>query len=119
MHKLLVKMKGNYGFVDMSVVPPQSDKGGRPFVVLATRLVQRQISLGYMTQLADLPDDATDADWAGFYEDHDQNVQAALENYKLSFEGGEVAEPKPAAKPAKKKAPKAEKAEAAEPEPKE
>lgn len=114
MHKLLVNMKGNYGFVDMSVTPPQSDKGGRPFVVLATRLVQRQISLGYMTQLADLPDDATDDGWEGFYKDHDQDVHAALENYKLALEGGEETEAeaeakvKPAPKAPKKKAPKAE-----------
>ena len=88
MHKLLVKMKGAYSFVDMSTIPAQESVAGRPFVVAATPLVQRQISMGYMTQIKDLPEEATDEEWGQFFADHEGKVAEALENYVTALEKG-------------------------------
>ena len=99
MTMLLVTTVENRAFIDLTTIPAQIGVTGRPFIVKKTPTVERQSTFGQLVTVTDLPDNATDETWVGFYNDHDGDVATAIENYRISL----TAPPESTAKKTKKK----------------
>lgn len=103
--KMIVETVGPYMLLGSTMNGSDAVEHNRPCVVVATTYIQLKAAAGVVKILKqDLPDEANDADFAGFWAECEGDVDLAVESYVSSFE------PKPA------KAPKAPKPDLA-PEP--
>lgn len=94
MAKILIETTGEFMLTDMS--NGQTIQSHRPSVVERTSFVDARSALGQIVKLADVPDEATDTDFAGYWTDAGQ-ADLAISSFLSQFEV-EAEKPKKAAK---------------------
>ena len=86
--KAIVKVKPNSHLLDITHNQVVTDE--RPCVVLMTYFIHQHIGFGTLKPLVgDLPDEASDVEFAKFWKDSDGNENLAIESY-LSYLNGLV-----------------------------
>lgn len=76
-------------------------ENNRPHVVSRTTFFQERIALGQLTFLGDVPNDATDEEFAEFWQSAEGDEALAIDSFKSRFQN---LEPTPAPKPRRRKA---------------
>lgn len=86
MAKQLVVTTGDFELVDYSGSETVIIGKTRPVVVDNTSFIQARAAAGQIRVLeTDLPDDATDEEFAGYWKESDGDQPLAVEAYKSSF----------------------------------
>ena len=92
--KAIVKTKP--GTMLLEVSHSQEVPDGRPAVVLLTYFIHQHIGFGSLKSLAgDLPDEASDAEFAEFWKECDGNEELAVQSYMSKLSGLVEGEPAP------------------------
>jgi hypothetical protein len=82
--RYIAETTGSFSLLDMMGTTVQEMKSWRPSIVENTPFVQQRIALGQLTVLAELPDEASDADFASYWKESTAREQA-IEAYKSKF----------------------------------
>lgn len=98
MRKILVETVGSFQLVDHDRSNPVMRHEGYT-VVQCTDFVTYRISLGQVTIVAELKDEATDAEWLRYLESSDNDLDLAREAFLSTF--GKSAAPAPKRAPGK------------------
>lgn len=84
MAKLLIETIGAFQLVDDDRINPVLRHQGYT-VVTSTDFVSYRISLGQVTIVSELSDDATDTEWLKYYEESDRDLDLARESFLSNF----------------------------------
>lgn len=82
--KILAETTGDFLLLDLST--GDTLEAHRPSVVSRSGFLDARIALHQVTKLADLPDDATDAEFAGYWTESEGDKALAVESYLSKFE---------------------------------
>lgn len=96
--KILAETTGDFMLTDLAT--GQSIQAVRPSVVPRSRFVDARIALSQIVKVADVPDDATDEEFASFWRDSDGDRELAIASFLSKFD------PEAPKEPVKQNAPK-------------
>jgi hypothetical protein len=88
MSKQLVRPKGEFQLIDH--VTGAWIRHDRPTVVQPSTFTQERLALDLEVLEGDLPAEATDEDWAGFWASAEGNLALALASFKSQFAAPEL-----------------------------
>jgi hypothetical protein len=90
--KILAETTGDFMLHDLST--GQSIQAGRPSVITRSGFVDARIAISQVVKVADLPDEATDEEFASFWADSDGDQELAVASYLSKFDPEAPATPK-------------------------
>ena len=82
--KLLAETTGPFGLIDLAT--GHTLNANRPSVVTRTGFVDARIALGQIVKVADVPDEATDDDFEGYWISCDGDRELAVASYLSKFD---------------------------------
>jgi hypothetical protein len=94
--KILAKTTGAFTIYDPAT--GEAVRHGRPGVIRVTPFFTSRTTLGQLEKIADLPDEATDADFAGYWAECKDKPEMAIESFLSKFAEKPAVAPKKGAK---------------------
>lgn len=88
--KMLAETTGDFMLLDLGA--NQSMDAFRPSVVARSAFIDARIALSQIVKISDVPDDATDAEFAEYWDSADGDKELAVSSYLSKFDGQKPAQ---------------------------